>query len=213
MTEVDGPDLAGPQSEAAWNIIDRCGNVFSIAYGGYTGYYPHGDSQFSHAERKHLSSLGGYEDKEMDFKVHLNPDDNRFDEAVCRLVKLSRKSKEFREGLYQMKFWRPEVNPVEEIPGIVLYPYEGSLTNAAKIAYNAVPYLGSMGIKGNGRDRPFNMPIVEGLCYIAQGSGGDKENYPAYRSQFDPSRNHAYLRPFSDRINELVTAVSVTVAA
>lgn len=179
----------------------------SQAYGHYIAYFPEHD-RYIEADKRIAVSDVGYKDRPEDYKVHLNPEDESLFKVFVGAAALCRRSPSLQSALYQMKVWMGGAEPeYEDLPRLVLYPQNGSEENAATIVNNILPWLGKTEVSGSGRVPRFNASIVEGLCYVAQGSGHDKWHNPAYRTQFEAPLNHALLTMPTGELRNLIDEI------
>ncbi len=178
------------------------------AHGRYNTYALSVDRSIDPAERGRLSDLGKYDDRPEDYKVHINPEDDQLFPALMNIVELCRQSRSLREAIYNPKVWIGGTeHEYDDLPRLVLYARNGYETNALTIVREVLPSLGGIGINGSGLVPRFNLPIVEGFCYIAQGGGTDKQEDPFYRKQFDPDFNHALLDAPSGELEEMIKEI------
>jgi hypothetical protein len=185
----------GRQFKALTDVTKEKSIPLARGHGAFMAYNPHIDPCIDATERHSLHELGTYDDSPHDYKVHLNPADDQLFSAFTGVVDLSRQSQPFREAMYEIKVWigGAEESEYDDVPRLVLYPRQGLEVNTGIIVKQVVPWLGQKGISGSGRVPRFNFPIVEGFCYIAQGSGSKKESDPLYLAEFDKASNRAFL--------------------
>ncbi|HVV67363.1 MAG TPA: hypothetical protein VHB72_04865 [Candidatus Saccharimonadales bacterium] len=197
------------QFSALLGAAQQDGIALARGQGAYMAYFTASDHQVGASESSRLAAIGGYEDQPSDFKVHLNPEDDQLIPAFTAAVRRARGHSLFRESLHEAKVWFGGTDEqYDNLPRIVLYPRNGSELNTLTVVRHALAWLGDMGIRGSGRTPRFNYPVVEGLCYVAQGSSSDKQEDPTYREQFDPHFNYAFIRDTSLEMRVLLDDVA-----
>jgi hypothetical protein len=180
------------------NVVPDLGEPYRTlcrGYGLFMNYNPHTDGDIDRAERDRIKNLGEYDNMPEDFKVHISPQDEQLHDVARIIIDRCRDSWIVREALHEMKFWfGPNDEEYEDMPRVVLYPRESKIVNVIRVFNGIMPRIVELGIEGSGREPRFNMPIVEGFCYLAQGSGSKKEDGGMYPSLFDPKSNHAFQK-------------------